>query len=77
MEGFKFTGGQFHLLYKPTLIGKDGDNIQLDWDLTTPPALSEEQVRTLGDMCIEINEKFKSIGVTAWITHGYTNNGNK
>ena len=71
MGEFQFTGGQFHILYKPSLIGKEGDNIQLDWDLTTPPALTEEQVKALGDMCIEINKKFKDVGVTTWVTQGY------
>lgn len=71
MEGFIFEGGQFHILYKPALIGKEGNNIQIDYDLTTPPALSQEQVKNLGGLCIQINKAFKEFGITAWVSEGY------
>lgn len=68
---YTFTGGQLHILYKPSLIGKTGDNIQLDYDLTTPPALTQEQVKGLSELCEQINKTFKDLGICAWVSEGY------
>lgn len=65
---YTFTGGQLHILYKPALIGKEGDNIQSDIDLD---GMSEEDSVSFGFKIQEINEKFKELGIFAWVTCGY------
>lgn len=73
MSDMKFNGGMIHLLYKPSLIGKEGENRQLDFDLSTPPALTGEQIDTISKFIEEAQDVLKDTGVVIWVTKGYQN----